>query len=167
MAYLGFKYFLSGAPCIGSCANCSCISSFQLLLYINSYSPQKRGVKLKPTIVSWEELTVNNGNLRCNYGTADSKVNHLWSNSIPFQTSHKDSGTQVNAVKFRKKALRLIFFKGPFWGAYFWRDICVSKSIGLALELKVNLPFLLCFTLYLREIFQVQALQGLIFGGAI
>ena len=28
-----------------------------------------------------------------------------------------------------------------------------------------NLPFLLCFTLYLREIFQVQAPGGLIFGG--
>ena len=31
----------------------------------------------------------------------------------------------------------------------------------------VNLPFLLCFTLYLRAIFQVQAPGGLIFGGAI
>ena len=30
-----------------------------------------------------------------------------------------------------------------------------------------NLPFLLWFTLYLREIFQVQAPGGLIFGGAI
>ena len=38
-------------------------------------------------------------------------------------------------------------------------EICVSKSIGLALQLKVNLPFLLCFTLYLREIFLGQA-QG-------
>ena len=31
----------------------------------------------------------------------------------------------------------------------------------------MNLPFLLCFTLYLRAIFQVQAPGGLIFGGAI
>ena len=30
----------------------------------------------------------------------------------------------------------------------------------------INLPFLLCFTLYLRKIFQVQAPGGLIFGGA-
>ena len=30
----------------------------------------------------------------------------------------------------------------------------------------MNLPFLLCFTLYLRAIFQVQAPGGLIFGGA-
>ena len=28
--------------------------------------------------------------------------------------------------------------------------ICVSKSIGLAYSWKENLPFLLCFTLYLR-----------------
>ena len=31
----------------------------------------------------------------------------------------------------------------------------------------MNLPFLLCFTLYLGAIFQVQAPVGLIFGGAI
>ena len=37
-----------------------------------------------------------------------------------------------------------------FGGAYVRREICVSKSIGLALWLEVNLPFLLCFTLYLR-----------------
>ena len=30
-----------------------------------------------------------------------------------------------------------------------------------------ELPFLLCFTFYLRAIFQVQAPGGLIFGGAI
>ena len=35
-----------------------------------------------------------------------------------------------------------------------------SKSIGLALYLQVNLPFLLCFTLYLRAIFQVRTPGG-------
>ena len=54
-----------------------------------------------------------------------------------------------------------------FGGAYLRREICVLKSNGLALYLEVNLPFLLCFTLYLRAIFQVQAPGGLIFGGAI
>ena len=49
-----------------------------------------------------------------------------------------------------------------FGGAYLRREICVSKSIGL-----VNLPFLLCYSLYLIAIFQVQAAGGLIFGGAI
>ena len=38
-----------------------------------------------------------------------------------------------------------------FGGGYLRREICVSKSIGLALQLEVNLPFLLCFTLYLRQ----------------
>ena len=36
---------------------------------------------------------------------------------------------------------------------------------GLALQLEVNLPFLLCFTLYLRAIFQLQAPRGLYFEG--
>ena len=52
-------------------------------------------------------------------------------------------------------------------GAYLRKEICVSKSIELASYLEVNLPFLLCFTLYSRAIFQVQAPGGLIFGGAI
>ena len=47
-----------------------------------------------------------------------------------------------------------------FGGAYLRREICVSKSIGLALQLEVNFPFLLCFTLYLRAIVQVQAPRG-------
>ena len=33
-----------------------------------------------------------------------------------------------------------------FRGAHLWREICVSKSIGLALQLEVNLPFLLSLT---------------------
>ena len=47
-----------------------------------------------------------------------------------------------------------------FEGAYLRRAICVYKSIGLAV-LEVNLPFLCCFTLYLRAIFQVQTPGGL------
>ena len=47
-----------------------------------------------------------------------------------------------------------------FGGAYLRRGICVSKSNGLAFYLEVNLPFLLCFTLYLRAIFRVQVLGG-------
>ena len=52
-----------------------------------------------------------------------------------------------------------------FGGAYLRREICVSKSIGLAVKLEVNLPFLLCFSFYLRAIFQVQAPGGLYFEG--
>ena len=42
-----------------------------------------------------------------------------------------------------------------FVGAYLRREICVSKSIGLALQLEANLPFLLCFTLYFTAISEV------------
>ena len=52
-----------------------------------------------------------------------------------------------------------------FGGDYLRREICVSKSIGLALQLEVNLPFLLRFTLYLRAIFRVQAPGGLYLEG--
>ena len=58
-----------------------------------------------------------------------------------------------------------------FGGAYLWREICVSKSIGQALRLEGNLRFLLCFTLYLRAISKYKPpaglyLEGLIHGGA-
>ena len=52
-----------------------------------------------------------------------------------------------------------------FGGAYLRWEICFSKSIGLALWLEVNLPFWLCFTLYLRAIFQLQAPGGLYLEG--
>ena len=64
-----------------------------------------------------------------------------------------------------------LFLEGLiFGGAYLRWEICVSKSIGLAFQLEGNLPFLLCFTLYLRAIFQVQApgclyLEGRFNGG--
>ena len=38
--------------------------------------------------------------------------------------------------------------------------ILFDPPLGLALKLEVNLPFLLCFTLNLRAIFQVQAPGG-------
>ena len=72
------------------------------------------------------------------------------------------------AYIFQRQFLRGLFLEGLiFGGAYLRREICVSQSIGLALQLEVNLLFFLCFTLYLRAIFQVQAPGGLIFGGAI
>ena len=64
--------------------------------------------------------------------------------------------------------MRGLFLEGLILGGvYLRREICISKSIELASELEVNLPFLLCFTLYLRATFQVQAPWGLIFGGVI
>ena len=66
------------------------------------------------------------------------------------------------AYIFQRPFLRGLFLEGLiFGGAYLWREICVSKSIGLALQLEVNLPSLLCFSLYLRAIFRVQAPRGL------
>ena len=77
----------------------------------------------------------------------------------------------------------LIFGGAYIRGAYLWRGICVSKLIGLPLLLEGNLPFLLCFALYLRTIpgtspreayiwrgdltegFWLNELGGLIFGG--
>ena len=52
-----------------------------------------------------------------------------------------------------------------FGGAYLWREICVSKSTGLALKLEGNLPFLLCFTLYLRAISKYKPPGGLYLEG--
>ena len=54
--------------------------------------------------------------------------------------------------------MRGLFLEGLiFGGAHLRREICVSKLIGLALYFEINLPFLLCFSLYLRAIFKVQA----------
>ena len=92
------------------------------------------------------------------------------------------------AYIFQRPFLRGLFLEGPiiFGGACLQREICVSKSIGLALKLQGNLPFLLCFTLYLRAISKASTsapgniylegrfnggflryeFAGLIFGGA-
>ena len=58
--------------------------------------------------------------------------------------------------------------EGPiFGGAYLRREICVSKSIWLALYLEGNLPFLLCFfyrlcfALFLRAISKYKPSGGL------
>ena len=52
-----------------------------------------------------------------------------------------------------------------FGGAYLWRESSVSKSIGPVLQLKGNLPFLLCFTLYLRAISKYKPPGGLYLEG--
>ena len=45
---------------------------------------------------------------------------------------------------FSKALFEGIVFGGAYEGAYLRREICISKSIGLALYLEVNLPFFLC-----------------------
>ena len=59
-----------------------------------------------------------------------------------------------------------------FGGAYFRRGLCTERYLSFKIDCAsfifgINLPFLLCFPLYLRAIFQVQAPGRLIFGGAI
>ena len=102
---------------------------------------------------------------------------------ITKQSYHKIPKISPAAYIFQRPFMRNLFLEGLiFRGAYLRRDICVSKSIGLALQLDANLPFLLCFTLYLRAIsrpqgayiqrgnltegFQRYRFGGLIFGGA-
>ena len=54
------------------------------------------------------------------------------------------------AYIFQRPFLMGLFLEGLiFGGAYLRGDICISKSIGLPLKLEGNLPFLLCFALYL------------------
>ena len=71
-------------------------------------------------------------------------------------TYRKTPKISPGAYIFQRPFLRGLFLEGLiFGGGYLRREICVSKSIELVLQLEVNLPFLLCFTLYLRAIFQV------------
>ena len=56
--------------------------------------------------------------------------------------------------------MRGLFFEGPiFGGAYVRREICVSKSIGLACSGKEIYHFTLFYFVF-RGKFQVQALRG-------
>ena len=57
----------------------------------------------------------------------------------------------VTTVKFKKQAPGIIFSKALFeglifGGAYLWREICVSKLIGLALQFEGNF-YRFCFVL--------------------
>ena len=62
---------------------------------------------------------------------------------------------------------RGLFFKGPFWGAYFSRGLYSEELIyGLAHSWKQIYRFALFFFVFAGN-FQVQAPGGLIFGGAI
>ena len=107
-----------------------------------------------------------------NWVVSETPVYVYWScTAVRFHTEtnyRKIPKISLGAYIFQRPFLRGLFLQGLiFGGAYLQREICVSKSNGLPFYLGVNLPFLLCFTLYLRAIFQVQAPGGLIFGGAI
>ena len=93
-----------------------------------------------------------------------SKVQKNYSTWLEYEESHK----REVVVYYRKipkivqrPLLRALYLEVViFGGAYLRREICVSKSIELALQLEVNLPFMLRFTLYLSAIFQAQAAGG-------
>ena len=77
-------------------------------------------------------------------------------------TSRATQEISPGAYIFQRPFLRGLFLEGLiFGGAYLRREICVLKSIGLALWLEVNSPFLLCFTLYLRAISKNKPPGGL------
>ena len=70
------------------------------------------------------------------------------------------------AYIFQRPFLRGLFLEGLiFAGAYLWREICVSKSIGLIVGRKFT--FFALFYFVFEGNCQVQAPGGLIFGGAI
>ena len=82
---------------------------------------------------------------------------------IPQNSQNKPRGLYFSKVLFKG----LIFgraFSLYSDGAYLRREICVSKSVGLALQLEVNLSFLLYFTLHLRYRFGGLYLEELIHG---
>ena len=72
------------------------------------------------------------------------------------------------AYIFQRPFLRGLFLEGLiFGGAYVRREICVSKSIGLACSGKEIYHFLLCFTFYSRANSEYKPPGRLIFGAAI
>ena len=68
--------------------------------------------------------------------------------------------------KIPKISPRAYIFQRPFLRSLSTEGNLRFKIDQASLILEVNLPFLPCFTLYLRTIFQVQALGGHIFGRA-
>ena len=77
------------------------------------------------------------------------------------------------AYIFQRPFLKGLFLEGLiFGGVYLRREICVSKSIGLAIQLEVNLPFFALLYFVFEGNFPSKSprgglyLEGLIHGGA-
>ena len=96
-----------------------------------------------------------------------SKITQFPAPSTQYNVYRKIPKISPGAYIFQRRLiLRGLFLEGLiFGGAYLQREICVSKSIELALYLEVNLPFWLCFTLYLRAISKYKPLGGLYLEG--
>ena len=105
-----------------------------------------------------------------NWVVSETPVYVYWScTAVRFHTEtnyRKIPKISLGAYIFQRPFLRGLFLQGLIFGwAYLRREICVSKSIGLALQLEVNLPFLLCFTLYSRAIFLISTRGAYIWRG--
>ena len=85
----------------------------------------------------------------------------MTSSRTPSDIYRKIPKMSPGAYIFQRPFLRSLFLEGLiFRGAFLRGEICVSKSNGPALQLVVNLPFLLCFDSYLRAIFPSTSPQG-------
>ena len=77
-----------------------------------------------------------------------------------------------NIVKYGKYALGLIFSKALFEGLIFgggglFTEGNLRFKIDWANVIVGNLPFLFCFTFYLRATYKYKSPRGPIFGGAM
>ena len=90
------------------------------------------------------------------------------------RTPRDPLGTGINeiTVKFQNEAPGLIFFRGPFWGAYVWRGLYSKGNLRFKIEL-ASLLFGSKFTIFalfhlvFEGNFPSTSPWGLIFGGAI
>ena len=74
----------------------------------------------------------------------------------------------LGAYIFQRPFLRGLFLKGLIYGgAYLRSEICVSKSIGLALIVGRKFIFFALFYFVFEGTFPSKSPGGLIFGGAI
>ena len=89
---------------------------------------------------------------------------------MPFKT---DWASFIVGSKFTVFALFYFVFEGLiFGGAYIRRGLSTDGNLRFRIDWASLITgnkstILLCFTIYLRAIFQVQVPRGLIFGGAI
>ena len=89
------------------------------------------------------------------------------------RTPRDPLGTGINeiTVKFQNEAPGLIFFRGPFWGAYVWRGLYSKGNLRFKIEW-ASLLFGSKFTIFalfhlvFEGNFPSTSPWGLIFGGA-
>ena len=88
-------------------------------------------------------------------------VSYFWTHQEKSPRGHVILYRKIPKISFGRG---LYFSKTPFWGVYIRRGLRF-KIDWASLIVGSNLPFLLCFTLYLTAILQVQAPGGLYLEG--